>query len=78
MRRPEGKVKKLKIKGPFKWEARITYTDPETQMRRDVRRRFETEGDAQADKKDHAENPEATEKKNRSNEANARNAKADG
>jgi integrase len=46
MRRPEGKVKKLNIKSPAKWRASISYTDPETNKRVDVRRRFETEGEA--------------------------------
>lgn len=46
MRRPEGKVKKLKIKSPAKWESRITYQHPETRARVDVRRRFESEGEA--------------------------------
>ena len=46
MRKPVGKVKKLKIKGPAKWRASISYTDPETNRRVDVRRRFESEGEA--------------------------------
>lgn len=46
MRKPEGKVKKPKIKSPAKWRASISYTDPETNKRVDVRRRFETEGEA--------------------------------
>ncbi len=46
MRKPEGKVKKLKIKSPAKWRASISYTDPETNKRVDVRRRFESEGEA--------------------------------
>lgn len=46
MRKPKGKVKKLKIKSPAKWESRITYQHPETRERVDVRRRFETEGEA--------------------------------
>ncbi len=46
MRRTTGSVKKLKIKSPLKWQVRMTYQSPDTGARVDIKRRFETEGEA--------------------------------